>query len=134
MEGFGGPVVYPTVETICGWNRQLILQSGREYVPPDNLLNSNSLHYILEAIKAPIFGIDQYPTLKEKAAAIGAQIITRHVFVDGNKRTGVSAACAFLIRNGPLVFPEPSIEDLAVGIASGEAGYKDLLNWLHEHQ
>jgi len=134
MEGFSGPIVYPTVETICSWNRQLIFQSGGEYVPPDNLLKANSLHYILEVIRAPIFGIDQYPTLKEKAAAIGAHIISRHVFVDCNKRTGVSATCAFLIRNGPLVFPEPSIEDLAVAITSGEAGYGELLRWLHDHQ
>lgn len=134
MEGFSRPVVYPTVETICDWNRRLILQSGGEFVPPDNLLNPSSLHYILEVIQAPIFGIEQYPTLKQKAAAIGAQIISRHVFFDGIKRTGVSAACSFLILNGPLVYPEPSIEDLAVEIASGEAGYTDLLQWLHAHQ
>ena len=134
MAGFSEQVDYPTAQEICSWNRQVILQSGGDYVPPDNFLNSSSLHYILEAISAPIYGFDQYPTLKEKAAAIGAQIISRHVFVDGNKRTGVVAACAFLERNRILVFIEPSIEDLAVAIATREAGYTELLRWLHDHQ
>ncbi|MFZ1396315.1 MAG: Fic family protein, partial [Candidatus Promineifilaceae bacterium] len=33
-------------------------------------------------------GQELYPTLAEKAAALGFSIIQNHPFVDGNKRTG----------------------------------------------
>ena len=71
MEVFGEQVVYPTMEEICRVNFQLIEMSGGRHVPPDNLLNSGSLEYILSAIRLPVFGTDLYPTPKEKAAAIG---------------------------------------------------------------
>jgi len=36
-------------------------------------------------------GIDLYPTLVEKAAALGFSLIKNHPFVDGNKRVGHAA-------------------------------------------
>ena len=64
----------------------------------------------------------------------GECIIARHVFWDGNKRTGVFAAWQLLDLNGVIVILDPSIEDLAVDIASGAAGFAELLDWLHKHQ
>ena len=134
MEVFGQQVEYPTLEEICRVNFQLIEMSGGEFVPPDNLINSSSLEYILSAIRSTVFGIDPYPSLKEKAAAVGFQIISRHVFFDGSKRTGVMVAWALLEETKTPVFLEPSIEELTVSIADGKSGYSDLLQWLHEHQ
>ena len=58
----------------------------------------------------------------------------RHVFWDGNKRTGVYATWVFLKANHVIVNLDASVEDLAVDIASGEAGFAELLDWLHKHQ
>lgn len=44
--------------------------------------------------------IELYPTVAEKAAALGFSIIQNHPFVDGNKRTGHAAMELFLILNG----------------------------------
>ena len=70
----------------------------------------------------------------EKAAALGECIIARHVFWDGNKRTGIYATWLFLATNGITINLDASVEDLAVDIASGEAGFDDFVDWLHQHQ
>jgi death-on-curing protein len=41
-------------------------------------------------------GNDLYPTLVEKAAALGYSIIQNHPFIDGNKRAGHAALEVFL--------------------------------------
>jgi death-on-curing protein len=112
----------------------MIDDSGGLFMPPDNLLNRNSLVYILDAIARPIYGHELFPTPKEKAAALGFEIIASHVFFDGNKRTGIYMAWAFLQWNGIRVVLDHSIEDLAVDMASSEADRDDLLEWLHDHQ
>lgn len=134
MEGFGRQVVYPTVEQICEVNRRMIDSFGGRFVPPDNFQNRGSLEYIIVAIESPLFGQDIYPTLKQKAAAIAYQIISRHVFIDGNKRTAVHTAWEFLQSNEIPLYLDPTIVDLAVAVAQGSAGYGELLEWLHSHQ
>jgi len=43
---------------------------------------------------------DLYPTVIDKAVALGFSIIMNHPFGDGNKRTGHAAMETFLILNG----------------------------------
>lgn len=43
-------------------------------------------------------GVDLYPTLAEKAAALGYSLIHNHSFVDGNLRIGHAAIEVFLYR------------------------------------
>jgi len=132
MEDASGEIAYPTVEQICEVNRRMIEEFGGLFVPPNNLLNLDALEYILEVVKPSLFGT--YSTLKEKAAAIAYHIISRHVFHDGNKRTGSHIAWEFLRANGIDFFLEPSIVELTVAIAKKEATQEELLQWLHQHQ
>lgn len=132
MEDAGGEVVYPAVEQICEINRRMVEEFGGLFIPPDNLLNLDALEYILDAVKSSLFGT--YSTLKEKAAAIAYHIISRHVFHDGNKRTGSHIAWEFLRANGVNLFIEPSVVELTVAVAKKEATQEELLRWLREHQ
>lgn len=134
MENFGREITYPTVEQICEVNRRMVKEFGGFFFPPHNLHNLGALEYILAAIKFSVYQIDIYPSLKEKSAAIAHHIISRHVFHDGNKRTATSIAWEFLRSNGVQLFLEPSIVELTVGIAAGEATQSELLEWLHGHQ
>ncbi|HEY7328241.1 MAG TPA: type II toxin-antitoxin system death-on-curing family toxin [Gemmataceae bacterium] len=45
-------------------------------------------------------GQDLYPSLGEKAAALGFSLVCNHPFVNGNKRVGHAAMETFLIVNG----------------------------------
>ncbi len=65
---------------------------------------------------------------------MGECIIARHVFWDGNKRTGVYATWMFLKANDVIVNLDASVEDLAVSIARGDAGFNEFLEWLNKHQ
>ncbi len=134
MEDSSSEIAYPTVEQICEVNRRMIKEFGGLFVPPENLNNPGTLEYILAAISSSVYGHNLYHTLKEKAAAIAYQIISRHIFRDGNKRTAAHVAWGFLRSNGVHAFLEPTIIDLTEAIASGEAAHADLLQWLHSHQ
>jgi death-on-curing protein len=134
MEDPGSNVVYPSIDQIVDVNRQMIELAGGSFLPPDNLRNRNSLAYILVAIAYPIGGEFLFPTLKEKAAALAHQVITRHVFVDGNKRTGIHIAWEFLKSNGIDIYLDETVIDIAVALATGGATRDDLLIWLHNHQ
>jgi death-on-curing protein len=136
MEGYGKEIAYPTIEQICEVNRRMVKEEefGGLFVEPDNLLNLDALEYILDTIQFSMHGINIYPTLKEKAAAVAHHIISRHVFHDGNKRTGTHIAWEFLRANGREVFLDESIVELTVAIAKNEASRGILLQWLHEHQ
>jgi death on curing protein len=66
-------------------------------------------------------GEDLYPSLLEKAAALGFSIIMNHPFVDGNKRTGHAAMETFLILNGMEINASVDEQERVVlAIASGE--------------
>ena len=69
-----------------------------------NLINPGSLHYVLEEIQGSVFGIDRFPSIEEKAAILMFRIIAEHVFLDGNKRTGMIACIVFLALNGYALY------------------------------
>ncbi len=61
-----------------------------------------------------------YPTLVEKAAALGFSLINNHPFVDGNKRVGHAAMETFLVLNGyELSASVDEAEQLMLGVAAG---------------
>src|ERR1700687_914940 len=65
------------------------------------------------------FGSDIYPTVLEKAAALFHVLIANHAFVDGNKRTAVTAFDHFLLANGLVLgIPNSTMYDLATQTAS----------------
>jgi death-on-curing protein len=77
---------------------------------------------------------EYYPTLEEKAARLGYNLIKNHAFVDGNKRIGVLAMMVFLLVNGKSIMASNNdIVYIGLGVASGEIGYEKLLEWVREH-
>jgi death-on-curing protein len=112
----------------------MIMTSGGSFYPPDNLLDRSSLEYILVAIRGQIFGRVLFPTLTEKAAALTYQIITSHVFFDGNKRTGIHTAWEFLQANKVRIYLDHTAEEIAVGIATNTITRSELCRWLREHK
>lgn len=67
----------------------------------------------------------------ELAAALGAEIVGNHPFVDGNKRTGVLSIQAFLILNGWLFSPSQAEEVRTIlALDAGEISEPDLARWI----
>lgn len=100
MERTSQALNFLTKEQILQLNRELISRYGGKFSEPDNLCNSGSLDWVLEAIQYPVFDVDNYPTIAHKAAILNWIINEGHVFVDGNKRTSNMATILFLTING----------------------------------
>jgi death-on-curing protein len=72
-----------------------------------------------------------YPTLVEKAAALGFSLIMNHGFVDGNKRTGHAAMEMFLLRNGYEIHAsDDDQEETVLRVAAGLMDREEFTDWL----
>lgn len=95
------------------------------------------LELLKSAVSTPeaAYGGDYLHTnLFEMAAAYLFHIVRNHPFVDGNKRTGLIAALAFLGLNGLELDAEPELLfELVMGVASGDATKARLAVFLQEH-
>jgi death-on-curing protein len=79
-------------------------------------------------------GNELYPTLIEKAGALGFSLIQNHPFIDGNKRTGHAAMAMFLSINGYQI--HASIDEqveIILSVASGNLNRESFTNWLASH-
>ena len=86
-----------TIAEIVKINRDQIESTGCGFfIKPDNFHNKSSLEYALTAVTQTIFGQHLYPTIIDKAAFLGWEIMRRHIFHDGNKRTGMTVCFTFL--------------------------------------
>jgi death-on-curing protein len=121
---------YLTLNELLQLHYRLIEQSG----------GSAGIHSI-EALESALaqprmtFGAkDLYPTIVEKAAALGFSLIRNHPFVDGNKRTGHAAMEIFLLLNGFEI--DASVdeqEQMILQLAAGEVERKAFTEWLRAH-
>jgi death-on-curing protein len=81
--------------------------------------------------RASFGGQDLYPTIADKAAALGYGLVMGHPFLDGNKRIGHAAMETFLVLNGyELEAPVDEQESLMLRLAAGEVSRDDLAEWL----
>lgn len=130
-------MIFPTRDIIIRHNRLVITETIGFFSPPDNLLHPASLEWVLEVIQYPLFGINRYPSLVEKAAIIAWTIITKHVFFDGNKRTGTFAMETFLnINRHQLNASTDEVVGIALRIANYREenyGFEDFTQWVSDH-
>jgi death on curing protein len=65
------------------------------------------------------------------AAAYCVGVVKNHPFIDGNKRTGILAAIAFLAINDVQVeFEEAEIASMIISLAASEVSETEIANWL----
>lgn len=93
---------------------------------------------LLEAIaikpQARFSGADLYPDLFLKAAVLYESLVNYHVFIDGNKRTGLAAVARFLYINGyTLVMTEQEMVDYTVAVATQKPDLADIALWIKSH-
>jgi death on curing protein len=72
-----------------------------------------------------------YPTIFEKAAALGESLIINHPFVDGNKRTGFFAMISIVEEDNYLPkATQDQAYDFTIKISTGEAKFDEIVKWL----
>ena len=99
------------------------------------LRDEGLLESALEAAFSGFGNTEFYPTIEEKAARLGYNLISNHAFVDGNKRIGMYVLLTFLETNGIKI--RPTVDDVArvgLAVASGTMKYEELLDWIIENK
>ena len=89
---------------------------------------------IVHRPQARFGGKELHKGVHTKAAMLLEAIINYHVFVDGNKRTGLIAAGRFLAVNGyKLASTNKELEHLALAVSTKEMKVKKIAAWLKKH-
>lgn len=143
---------YLIKEGILAINKKTIKRHGGNFLPPHNFLHEDALDYLLEAVQAEMFGEEMYPSISDKAGLYMFNIISNHIFQDGNKRTGLEAAISFLklnnyklkadlakIKINNRLIPEKGntsdkvLEAFTIEVASGKLSLEETQQWFKEN-
>jgi len=120
---------YLTPEQILFLHARLIEETGGGHGVRD-------LEPLLSAIARPqasFDGKDLYPDIFSKAAAFMDSLIRNHPFMDGNKRTGISAASIFLFRNNyRVIASNDEIRDFTLLVTQSKVSFADIVAWFKE--
>ena len=107
---------YLTLHEVLAIYRRVMQQSGGAV----GISNLDGLESALAQPYVTFDGLDLYPTIVEKAAALGFSLIRNHPFIDGNKRIGHAAMEVFLVLNGFEIHASvDEQEELILQVASG---------------
>ena len=118
-----------SVEDVIYIHAQVVAQSGGSHGLRDRGALESSVAQPMQAFD----GIDLYPDLLSKAAALGFFLVTNHPFVDGNKRVAHAALAVLLRLNGyRLVASVDEQERIMLRAASGEMTRPEFESWVRQ--
>jgi len=120
---------YLTVEEVLILHNRVIEQTGGGL----GVRDQGGLEAAVAQPKMTFGGEELYPTLVEKAAALGVSLAMNHPFVDGNKRTAHMAIEVFLILNGFEI--EASVDEqetVMLDLAAGTLKREAFAKWLEQ--
>ena len=121
---------YLTLEEVLELHRLALEQSG-------GLAGLRDLGGLDSALSQPQMafgGQGLYPSLGEKAAALGFSLVCNHPFVDGNKRVGHAATETLLVLNGwELAAGVDEQEQVILGVAAGTLKRDEFTAWVRSH-
>lgn len=123
---------YLSINEVLLVHKKIIEQSGGM----QGLLNEGALESAVAQPQMTFDGIDLYPTITEKASALGYSLINNHPFQDGNKRIGHAAMEIFFILNGYEINPLISIdeqESVILKVAASEMNREEFTSWLRQN-
>jgi death-on-curing protein len=119
-----------TLGEVLALHRRILAESGGR-------VGVRDLGAIASALSQPrvsVGGEDAYPTLIEKAAALGYSLIRNHGFFDGNKRIAHAAMEVFLVMNDMEISASVDEQELfMLSLAAGEVSREALTDWLRSN-
>ncbi|MEX2785628.1 type II toxin-antitoxin system death-on-curing family toxin [Streptococcus sp. H49] len=119
-----------STDQIIRLHSQLISASGGT----DGVRNLGLVDSAVTNVFETYFGVEQYPTIEEKAARLCYSLVKNHGFIDGNKRIGVFAMLILLEINGTVLdCTDEELVRLGVRVASSKLGYEDILEFIMNH-
>jgi death-on-curing protein len=121
---------YLTLEEVLELHRLVLEQSGGL----DGVRDLGGLDSAAVQPQMTFGGQELYPSLAEKAAALGFSLVCTHPFVDGNKRVGHAAMETFLVLNDwQLVAGVDEQEQVILQLAAGRLKREEFTAWVRSH-
>jgi death-on-curing protein len=123
-------VQYLTLEEVLLLHARLIQRTGGS----GGVLDMGLLESAMARPRATFEGKDLYPSVWHKAAALMHSLIMNHPFVDGNKRTALTATGLLLALNGhTLTGSNEEVLGLTRQVVRGEIDLPSIADWLKSH-
>lgn len=98
-----------------------LLSAARAFLGAEPQVRDSGL--LLSAVARPsaqMFGIEAYPDLHEKAAALLLSVTNNHALVDGNKRLGwIAVRLFYLLNDSDLAMSHDAAYELVMAVADG---------------
>lgn len=124
------PVVYLTDEQALFLHSRMVDATGGSHGVRDIGLLASAV----ARLRAAFSGEDLYPTLPSKAASLFDSLVRNHPFVDGNKRTGLTAVGIFLDLNGRhLTADNDAAKAFTLRVATAHLAVEEIAAWLETH-
>lgn len=121
---------YLALEEVLELHRMALEQSGGL----DGVRDLGGLESAIAQPRMAFGGQDLYPSLAEKAAAMGYSLVCNHPFVDGNKRVGHLAMETFLVLNRwELLAGVDEQERIILELAAGTLKREEFTAWVQSH-
>ncbi len=123
-------IAYLTVQEVLFIHARLIATTGGEH----GIRDLGLLESAVARPQAAFGGEDLYPDLWRKTAALMQSLVQNHPFVDGNKRTGITAAAMFLRRNGRILqTSNAELERFTLWVTEERPSLDEMANWFEEN-
>lgn len=120
-----------TLEEVLAFHEDRI----RKYGGSSGVRDLDLLQSAMGSVSATFGGAFLHETIFEMASAYLYGICRNHPFVDGNKRTALACALAFLRLNGVRIKSgEDELYDLVIGAAEGRVSKAAVAVFFQEHQ
>lgn len=123
-------MTYLTPEQVLFIHYRLIEETGGSHGIRDIAL-------LQSAVARPVATFDNkdlYPDLFSKTAALMHSVIKNHPFVDGNKRTAITVASIFLLRNGyNLKTSNKELERFTLKVTNEHIELQEIAGWFKKH-
>jgi death on curing protein len=120
---------YLTLAEIIKLHSQILEQSAGS----SGIRDVGALESAIAQPRMTFGGEELYPTIIEKASALGFSIVMNHPFVDGNKRAGHAAMETFLVLNRLEIKAMVDEQELTIlALATGELDRDAFTDWLRK--
>lgn len=121
---------YITPEQVLFIHYRIIEETGGSHGIRD-------LALLQSALARPMATFDEndlYPDIFSKAAALMHSIIKSHPFMDGNKRTAITTASIFLLRNGYyLRASNKELERFTLKVTAKNIELHEITKWFQRY-
>lgn len=118
---------YLALGEVLALHRRILAESGGR----TGVRDLGAIASALAQPRVTVGGRDAYPTLVDKAAALGYSLIRSHGFIDGNKRISHAAMEVFLVLNGMEVHAHVDEQErIMMSLAAGDSSREQLVAWL----